>query len=216
MTAAAAAVLAGRGSPGAGVVVILAALIPALLIPRRGVYWPLAALAAGLGSVSLAGSWPALAGRGSRPWNRFVLGAVGWIWTLATGAVAGGGLYTKLPPRLPADWPGSATAMVDHVLPRLLTPGLLAPALLWGTAAVVLPWMTPRWPPAAVVLATAWSAGLASGTVTILDLLHGGVGPQPRVVVLGAVGAGMLALAPTLVARRRRAPGPADTAPGLA
>jgi hypothetical protein len=193
-----------------------AALVPVLALPRRGPSWPLAAVAAGLGSLSLAGAWPALAGQKKGFLTRFALGAVGWIWTLAAGAVAGRGLYTRLPNGLPAGWLGSATAAVDHVLPRMLTPGLLAPALLWGAAALVLPWLTPRWRAAAVVLVTAWSAGLASGTVTILHALHAGVRPEPGVVVLGAVGAGILALAPTLTGRWRHPVPSADTEPGLA
>jgi hypothetical protein len=150
------------------------------------------------------------------PWNRFVLGAVGWIWTLAAGAVAGRGLYTKLPAGLPDGWSGSATVTMHHVLARMVTPGLLAPALLWGAAAVILPWLTDRSRAAAVVLVSAWSGGLASGTVTILRMLHAGVRPQPGVIVLGAVGAGILALGPSLMSRRTRAAGSADTASGLA
>jgi eukaryotic-like serine/threonine-protein kinase len=211
-TAAAAGVLAARGWPGAAIVVVVAALVPVLAAPRRGASWPMAAVAAALGSVSLAGSWPALAGRATGAWNRFVLGAVGWIWTLAAGALADDGLYTKLPAQLPAGWPGSTAATVDHVLSRVFAPGLLAPALLWGAAAVVVPWLTPRWRPAAVVLVTAWSAGVASGTVTILHLLHAGFPPQPGVVALGAVGGGIVALVPTLTSGAGQAIRPTDSA----
>lgn len=212
----AAGVLAARSLPGVGVLVILAALIPVLAAPRRGASWPLAAVAAALGSISLAGSWPALAGRGAGIWTRFVLGGVGWIWTLAAGAVAGQGLYTKLPGRLPRGWSGSATTTVEHVLPHLTAPGLIAPALLWGLAAVILPWLSSAWWGAAIVLVTAWSAGLAAGTVAILRVLDAGVGPQGGAVVLGGLSAGIVALVPALRRHWARGVPSTDTAAGLA
>jgi len=214
------AILAGlfvvRGAPGDAILLALAALLPVILMPRRGTSWPAAAAAAGLGAFSLAGAWPALAGRSSRAWNRAALGAVGWVWTLFAGALAGHGLYTELPRGLPPGWEKSLAPTVDSVLPRLCSAGLLAPALVWAAGAVVLPWLMARWTPARVVLITVWSAGVASATATAVRLSHSGIGLRPGAIVLGAVLAWLLALGPSFTRwgdRRRQS---TDIAPRLA
>jgi hypothetical protein len=164
----------------------------------------------------LAGAWPALAGRASRVWTRAVLGAVGWLWTLVAGVLAGHGLYTRLPDGLPTSWQKSLAATGDHVLPRLGTPGLLAPALVWATAAVLLPWVTPRRLVARVVLVTVWSAGVASATATTVRLGHSGVVLRPGVVVLGAIASWLLTLGASLIPLGDGRRQSTDNAPGLA
>ncbi len=179
---------------------------------RAGASWPLGAVAVGLGGVSLAGGWPALAARASGAWHRAALGAVGWAWTLGAGVLVGHGLYTRLPSGLPSNWRGSLTSTLDHVFPRILTPGLLAPALLWALAAMVLPWLASRWRAAHVILITVWSAGLASGTATMLRLIPSGIAPRPGVVALGAVLSWLLALGPSLIGWAGGGTQSADTA----
>jgi hypothetical protein len=185
-------------------------------MPRHRTGWSLAAVAAGLGALSLAGAWPALAGRASSAWNRAALGVIGWIWTLMAGGLAGHGLYARLPAGLPSAWQGSLGQTAGHVFPRLFAPGLLAPAVVWGVGAIALPWITRGSRTLQVVAVTAWSAGLASATMTSLRLLHAGAQARPGAVALGAVAGGIVALIPSLVSRRAAASQSADSAPGLA
>jgi hypothetical protein len=75
--------------------------------------------------------------------------------------------------------------------------------VLWATAAFVLPWVVRgRSLAADAVAATAWAAALAAATTALAGAL---ALPEPRAVVLGAVTAAALALAPTH-ARIPRAP----------
>jgi eukaryotic-like serine/threonine-protein kinase len=210
------AMFAAEGRPGAAVLVVLCGLLPTLALPRRRTNWTLPALAAGLGVVSLAGAWPSLAGRATGPWNRAWLAATGWIWMLAAGALVGRGLYTRPPGRLPSAWERELGGTIDHVLPRLFAPGLIAPAALWALAAVVLPWIVGRRRTVDVVVITVWSAALASGSITLLRVLHAGVAVRPGAVALGAVAGWIVALAPALFRWRETAPRPAAGAARLA
>jgi hypothetical protein len=173
-------------------------------------------VAAGLGAISLAGAWPALAARAPRPWNRAALAAIGWVWTAVAGLLARGGLYTRLPERLPDVWAAAFVPTVHHVVLRVLTPGLMAPAAVWALAAWVLPWITSRSLAVQVVLVSAWAGALASGTHTALRVFHAGVPPRSGVVALGAVGAALAALGPALFTWHRRALVSGNSEPGLA
>ncbi len=216
MTLGVGAMFAAQGRPGAAVLVVLCGLLAPLALPRRRTSWTLPALAAGLGAVSLAGAWPSLAGRAPGPWNRAWLAATGWIWMLAAGALVGRGLYTRLPGHLPAAWERELGATIDHVLPRLFAPGLIAPAALWAFAAVVLPWIIGRRRTLDVVAITVWSAALACGSITLLRVLHAGVAVRPGAVALGAVAGWIMALAAALFRWRETAPRPAASAARLA
>lgn len=209
-------VLSSQGRAGAAVLLGLAAVAPVIVLARHRTSWPLAAISAGLGFISLAGAWPALAGRATRLWERAGLGALGWIWTLTAGPVAGRALYTRLPGSLPTGWKASLTQTAGHVLPRLLTPGLLAPAALWAAAAALVPWIRRRPLAARVVLASGWSGALASGTVTLLRVWHAGVQPPGLAVVLGGLAGWVVVVGPPLVRQRSPVFRSADTAPGLA
>jgi hypothetical protein len=78
-------------------------------------------------------------------------------------------------------------------------------ALLWGAAALVLPWIVRgRSLQNDVVRATAWAAGLAAATAALGEWLGDRVAqPAAHGLVPGAVLAGVLAL---LLADGRRAP----------
>jgi hypothetical protein len=117
---------------------------------------------------------------------------------------------------MPAAWSASATAAVEHVLPRVGAPGLLAPAAVWGAAAALVPWLSRRSLPLQVVLASVWAGALASGTTTLLHAWHGGTQASPTAVALGAVGAWIAVLAPALTRRWAAAWRSTDTAAGLA
>jgi hypothetical protein len=141
---------------------------------------------------------------------------VGWIWIVVAGLLADRNLYTRLPAHLPAGWNASVSETARHVVPRLGSPGLLAPAALWALAAAALPWFS-RGPLALrVVLASAWAAGLASGTDALLRLGHAGAQAPTSAVVLGALAAWAVVMGPALVRRLPSGLRSADTAPGLA
>jgi hypothetical protein len=215
LTAAAGGTLAAQGRPGAMLIVVIAGLVPPLLLLRRAGSWPLGAVAPALGAIGLAGAWPALAGRASTAWQRAALGATGWILLIAAETLGHVNLYVRLPHAVPASsvWMPSVSETTQHVLTPLATAGVLAPAVVWAFAAVVLPWVTiMRSLPVKVVLITTWTAATASATATVLHAFHSGTLVETDVAVLGAVGAAVVALAPPIAgilsrgqrARRRR------------
>jgi serine/threonine protein kinase len=188
--------------PGGALVLLLAALVPVILMPRRGVGWPLPAGAVALGLIGLAGAWPAAAARiGHSAWRRGALGLAGWAWLVCATPLGGTDLYASPPPQTPAPgaWVGSLQMTVDHVLGPILSSGLLAPAPVWALAAVVLPWCQRAGSLALeVVLVTIWAAILVSATELALGLGgHHGVA-APRGAVLGALVGGLVALTPAL------------------
>ncbi len=199
--------LAAAGAPGAGLITALAGVVPIVLLPRHRTSWALPAVAPALGVIALAGAWPAVAGRRRGMWQRAGLGAVGWIWTVAAGVLAEKALYTKPPGSLPRGWAASLNLSAEHVLPRLLVPGLLAPAAVWALAAALVPWLWDRSLPLRIVLSSVWAAGLASGTVAALRFGHGAFHLRGGAVVLGAVAAWIVLVAPALVRWRARGPG---------
>jgi serine/threonine protein kinase len=203
--------LAVQGHSGTALVFALAAAVPIVLMPRRATSWPLAGVAPALGALSLAGAWPVLAGQGRSAAQRAGLGAAGWLWLVLGAAMAGHALYTTLPHAITLTWSRSSGRTLDVVVPALLRPGLLAPAVVWGAAAAILP-LIPRRPVAlAVVLITIWSAVLASGTETFLRGFHAGVRPESGVVALGAVAAWVVALLALLVSHAIRGGGWGNT-----
>jgi hypothetical protein len=196
-----ASLLAAQGRAGAAVTVGLAGLMPVGLLPRHRTSWPLGAAAAALGVVSLAGAWPALAGRARTAWERIGLGAVGWIWTAAAGVLAHHALYTRPP---------------ASVGVAVITPGLLGPAVIWAAGAALVPWISRRSLPLQVVLASAWAGALASGTTSLLQAWAGAPRANSGVVALGAVGGWLGLLAPAMIRQARGAPRSTDTVAGLA
>jgi hypothetical protein len=218
LSLAALAGLSAAGRPGAGVVVLIGALMPVVLLVRKPTRWPLAAAAPALGVVMLAGAWPALAGRDSSAWRRAALGALGWTWVAIVELINGRGMYTDLPARIApkAIWMRSLDQTAGHALWPLFHSGLLMPALAWAVAAAVLPWINRGPLPLRFVSIAMWSAALASTTSTMPRLLHPGVAVRPGVATLGALAGGILALAPALISSRRNASASSDTAAGLA
>jgi hypothetical protein len=201
---AAAALLAWLAVPAPGVALLVALAlvpVPALLL-RRGTVWSLPAAAPLLGAIGLAGAWPALAGQSSRWPVRATLGALGGWW-LALGELLSSerlvfGPASDVRPR--GAWEGSAVEATQHALWPMLAGGALALAALWALAAVVLPLLV-RGRSAAldIVAAAGWAAALAAATQALSEAL---VLPAPRGLVLGAVGAGVLAVAARAVRGR--------------
>lgn len=210
--------LAISGRDGAALLVLLGALLPVVLLFRRPARWSLAAAAPALGVVGLAGAWPALAARGRGVWQRVALGAVGWIWLQLAGLIGGHGLYTQLPRGTPpgTTWMPSLHQTVVHVLAPLLSSGCLAVAPIWGSAAAILPWLTTRSLPTSIVLVSVWSAALASATGAVLRAVGPGVQLEPNALIIGAVVAGIVAVAPAITRVWRSPAGSSDTEAGLA
>jgi eukaryotic-like serine/threonine-protein kinase len=174
VAAAAVGALAGP-RPGLAVLVAAAAAPVPLLAARDPTAWSLPALASLLGPAGLAGAYPALAGRLRRAGSRAALGALGAWWLALSGPARG-------------PHPDGTAA-----LRTALEGGALAYAAVWAAAALLLPWLVRgRNLALDVVAASAWAAGLASATAAVARRLNAA---EPRGLVVGAVVAGLLAVA---------------------
>jgi hypothetical protein len=152
-----------------------------------------------LGAIGLAAAWPALAARASSAWRRAALGALGWVWLVLAGPLAGAGLYTGLPHEIPARavWITSAHEAARHVIAPLIGGAMLVPALVWAGAAALLPsFIAARAPRARITLATAWSVILTLATVTCLALAHGSLSIGFGQAALGVLAGAALAALP--------------------
>jgi hypothetical protein len=189
--------------PGGALVLLIAALAPVVLLPRRGAMWPLSAAAPALGVLGLAGAWPALAARLSAcAWRRAALAGIGWLWLVLAAPLDGVDLYTRRPPGSPAPdvWIASLGVTVDHVLGPILSSGVLAGAPVWALAAVVLPWLVRgRSLALDLVLATVWALATVSATEVAISIFHGTHGIfVPASAAAGAIASVALALSPAL------------------
>ncbi|MCW3034369.1 MAG: eukaryotic-like serine/threonine-protein kinase [Solirubrobacteraceae bacterium] len=195
--------LAATGKPGASLL-LAAALAPLAAMPaepysrRVSPVWLVALLAPVLGLAGLAGAYPAVAGQAPRWRQRLVLGALGYWWTVLAEPLLGRRLWLGPPSPTPPHgaWEGSVTSAASHVVGPLLSTGVLFGALLWGGAALLLPWIV-RGAHAAldVIAAVVWSAAVCSAAPALASGLHGAVGhASPRGAVLGAVLGGLLAV----------------------
>jgi eukaryotic-like serine/threonine-protein kinase len=189
-------------APGVALLLAVAAAPVPLLLPRLGTAWPAPALAPLLGAVGLAGAWPALAAQAARWPARAALGAVGGWWLAIAEALTSerllAGPAAGVPPR--SAWEGSALDAARDALWPLLSAGVLAFAVLWALAAVVLPLLV-RGRSAAVdlVAATGWAATLAGATQALAEGL---ALDAPRGLAVGAVAAGAVAVAARAVRGR--------------
>jgi tRNA A-37 threonylcarbamoyl transferase component Bud32 len=183
-------VVVGLEHPGSATV-LAAALAPVpLLVRRTPTAWSLPGAAPLLGLLSLAGAYPALAGR-ARHWAaRLGLGATGaWLLLLAEPL-----LDRRLLLGTPAGVPvrdrfddGASLAAADVIGPLTAAP-TIALVAIWAGAALLLPWIVRgRTLAGDLVGATAWTAGLAAATASLST-------SGPRGLVLGAVAAGAVAV----------------------
>ena len=188
------------GRPGAALVA-LAALVPALALSgrRSGVGWLSCALTPALGSIGLAAAFPALAGQASRWRERAALGATGFWWLRLAEPLLGARLWLApahpTPPH--AAWEASVSLSATHVIGPLLTSGVLLGALLWATAATALPWLVRgRSAVRDAIAVTVWAAALTAATPAFdAGLAAHTAHPYPRGLVLGAILAGLVAVA---------------------
>jgi eukaryotic-like serine/threonine-protein kinase len=139
------------------------------------------AAAPALGMATLAGAYPAVAGRARGAATRAALGALGLWWLLLAEPLLERDLAFGTPP-------GDAS----DVLEQIATSGALLLAPVWALAALVLPWLVPgRSPAADVVGAAVWAGALAAATAAVTE--YAGLA-EPRGLAAGAVVAGALAV----------------------
>jgi len=197
-----------QGRPGGALVILMAGLLPAVLLPGAGTAWPLAAGAPALGAFGLAGAWPAVASVARSAWRRAALAATGWTWLVVAGQLTGSDLYLRRLPGSPRPeaWTASVHVTVHDLLAPLAAAGAFTPAVIWAVGALVLPWLVRHRSLAAdAIRVVVWATALAATAAAVAgDRLV-----TPRSAVIGALASGLVALAPALrrawypAARRR-------------
>jgi hypothetical protein len=138
---------------------------------------------------------------------------------VAADALGGSALYVHLPHTIAARsvWMPSLPQTFRHLIVPVTSAGILAPALVWALAATLLPWTTVMRPLGVqVVLVTVWTSATASATTVLLRAGHAGTVISPGAAVLGAIAAGVVALAPSVIAAVRVSRGAGNTPIGLA
>lgn len=127
------------GAPGAAVCLVLLSL-PIILAPYEpGPALPLPVLAPLLGSLGLAGAFPALAALPRRAPERALLGGLGYLWLVAVEAMVRRDLFLSVTPPAAAGWQESLGSGFSEVLLPALAPMSLLGALVWAVAATSLP-----------------------------------------------------------------------------
>jgi hypothetical protein len=187
---------AADAAPAAAVVAALAALPVAPLLRRAAPgWWSAPALAPLLGVAALGAAWPALAGQAQRPWHRACLGALG-LWWLALAELLTGNRLLLGPPQGAATGQAAGAAHTLDAAGSLVGSAVPAIALLWAAMAALLPVVVRgRRAPVDLLAATAWAAGLATGTQALAAALTpGGDATQPRGLVVAALAAVVLAV----------------------
>jgi hypothetical protein len=197
---------ADQGHPGGGLLVALVLALTAATMPAHGRGWTLPCGAILLGTISLAGIWPAVLGRsGLRSRERAAIAAAGYVWLAAATAFTGRTLYASVHPSFPlaAAWTGSLQVTLHDVVIVMLDSGVLAGAAVWALAAALAPVLVRgRSLLRDAPLATIWAAGTLVATELSARLLAaGGPGPPPRGAALGAVLGGAILIAPAISRR---------------
>ena len=129
--------------PGAALLVAVLAAGPPLLLRADGRSWSLPFAAPLLGLVGLAGAYPALAGRAPRWTARLALGALGAWAVLLAEPLLGRTLVFGTPDGMPDARRVRRRAGITagDVIAPLCSSGALLLAVIWGVAALVLPWL---------------------------------------------------------------------------
>jgi eukaryotic-like serine/threonine-protein kinase len=179
---------------GAALLVFLAVALPPLALRAVPLAWSAPAAAPALGLLGLAGAFPALAGTARSAWTRAALGVTGLWWLLLAEPLLGRDLLFGLARDLPSrpHWDDAASIAASDVVRPLVTSGAPLQAVLWGVAALVMPWVVRgRSLSVDIVAATVWAAGLAGATASIGEAVGGS---PPKGLVAGALAAGILAV----------------------
>jgi len=184
--------------PGAALLVAALAFAPPLLLRTDGRAWAVPAAAPALGMLGLAGAYPVLAARAPRWSTRAMRGVLGaWSVVLAEPLLERALVFGPAP-GMPArgSFDGAPGITAGDVIARACSSGALLLALIWGAAALVLPWLVRgRSLEFDIVAATASAAGLAATTAALGESLGDRVAqPAPYGLVAGAVVGGGLAV----------------------
>ncbi len=198
------AVALAQGLPGAALLLVLVLAVTVAMMPRDGHSWTLACGAVLLGTISLAGAWPALCGRsGKRAWQRAALGASGFVWCSTASAFTGATLYMSVQPSFPpaAVWESSLEVALHDVVIVMLRSGVLAGAAVWALAAALAPLLrSGRSLTLDSLLAALWAAATLLGTELCTAPLAGAApAGAPRGAVLGAALGAAVMVAPWLL-----------------
>ena len=185
--------------------VLAAALAPVpLLLPRAGLLWSLPALAPLLGTIALAPLFVGVAALGQTPWRRAGLGVAGFLWLVMAEALTGAQLLFGVADGTVdrANWQDSPIDAVADALVPIVTSPALAPAVVWGAFALVLPlFARGRWAALDLVVGVAWVIGLVAAHGVLADLLAATAElDEARGAVAGAALAGLVAITVTLIA----------------
>jgi hypothetical protein len=135
------------------------------------------------------------------------LGFTGWVWLVFAGRLAGTALYVGVPQGgLPHSvWGGSLYEATHHVLGGMISSGALAPAPVWAIGAAVLPLLVRRKSLALDAAAVAgWALAVVLFSELAISIAHSSSPAATLVTVVpGAVAACAIAIAPSVLARRR-------------
>jgi len=192
------------GREGTALVLVLALAPTPFPLPRSGLLWSLPALAPLLGTVALAPAYVGVAGLASTAWRRAGLACSGFIWLVVAELLTGRNLLFGVPdgalPR--GDWEASVTSAASDALGPPLGSPALAPLVVWGAFAAVLPLVVRgRFLAFDLVGAGVWAAGLAVAHAGLGDLLASTTTlGQARGAIAGVVLAAVVAVAATSVA----------------
>ena len=189
--ACAAWLLLGAGEPGAAALLLLLAA-PLILAPLEpGPALALPALAPLLGSVGLAGAYPAIAGLPRRAAERALLGACGYLWLAAAEALSREDLFIGGLDPAPATWADSLSVVARDLVPALLAPPVLLGAAVWAGAALTLPLLVRgRFGALDLLGGIVWAASL----VTAQRLLAGPGEGSSGLLLIVVIAAGAVAL----------------------
>jgi hypothetical protein len=204
-------IASGSGRPGFALLAAAGLTACPLLLPHAGRSWSAPALAPLLGLVGFAAAFPALAGHARRATHRAALGALGFWWLALAEVMLDRRLHAGPPPgaETPARWSSSAAEAAAHALAPVLASGQLAGALVWGVAAVALPWVVRGPWPLAVIGASSWAAGLVLADAAAARLAAGAASQAPP---RGAVAAALVGAVLAVAVRSLR--GPPASRPG--
>jgi hypothetical protein len=201
-TAAAATVwllLPENGLSGAALVLLVAAAVVPVLLPRAGLLWSVPVLAPLLGAAGLAPLYLVVAGFASTAWRRAGLAAAGFLWLVIAEIASGRTLLFGAPKGSTShhEWERSIGAAADHVLTPLLSSPALLPALAWVGLAVLLPVVVRgRSLTLDLLGAVAWTTALIAAHQTIGRVLAGsGQRADARGLAAGALLAAVAAVA---------------------
>ena len=189
--------------------VLLAAFmaIP-LLLPRAPALWSVPAAAPLAAAVGAGPAYAAIAGQGTTWGRRAALGAIGFLWVGLAEATLRHPLVFGLAEgqRARSYWVHDGWRALQHGVAPLFASPAIACAGVWALFAVALPLLVRGRRLAADVLAAAVWAGCLYAAMRGVEWLMGPTAAA-RGVALGAVGAGVLAVA--FAAGRRAASGAA-------